>query len=120
MFGLLRRLKRKAPRGSPFPPEWQRQLEDNVLLYKRLPEADQAKLRERLRAFIAAKDWQGCHGLALTDEMRVTVASLACLLSLGWDDFHFDKLHTLLLYPGGFLTPVSGEDSEDVESELGE
>ena len=35
---------------------------------------------------MAEKNWEGCGGLTVTDEMRVTIAAQACLLVLGFDD----------------------------------
>src|SRR3989440_13006250 len=100
--------------ATPFPPEWLPLLERNVFLYRLLSEPEQARLRDALRVFIDEKFWEGCAGLEVTDEMRVTVAAQACLLVLGFDAYYFDELQTLLLYPGGFLgvyeRPLGHED----------
>lgn len=120
MFWFLRKSKREALLEEPFPSEWLPTLEENVLLYRRLPDADRARLRKALRLFIAAKNWEGCDGLTVTDEMKVTVAAQACLLALGWGDYRFDGLQTVLLYPGSYLAPVRYEEPEDVQWHLGE
>jgi Mlc titration factor MtfA (ptsG expression regulator)/Flp pilus assembly protein TadD len=86
-----------------FPEAWLPYLEQNVLLYRLLTADQQARLREAVRVFIADKFWEGCAGLQVTDEMRVTVAGHACLLVLGVEHCCFDDLSTILLYPGGFL-----------------
>lgn len=120
MFGFLRKSKRQAPPAGPIPPEWLAVLENNVLLYRRLPEVDRARLHDALRVFIAEKSWEGCNGLTVTDEMCVTVAAQACLLALGWGDYYFEGLHTVLLYPGSFLAPSRYDDPEDMQWRLGE
>ena len=43
----------------------------------------EARLRDDLRVFIAEKNWEGCGGLTVTDEMKVTIAAQACLMALG-------------------------------------
>ena len=39
----------------------------------------------RLRIFLAEKNWEGCGGLRMTDEIKVTIAAQACLLLLGME-----------------------------------
>jgi Mlc titration factor MtfA (ptsG expression regulator)/regulator of sirC expression with transglutaminase-like and TPR domain len=53
--------------------------------------------------FVESKFWEGCAGLQITDEIRVTIAGQACLLVIGFDDFCFEDLKTILVYPGGYL-----------------
>jgi Mlc titration factor MtfA (ptsG expression regulator)/lipoprotein NlpI len=100
--------------AKPFPEAWLSYLDENVLLYRLLSDSDQAKLRDALRIFVAEKFWEGCAGLRVTDEMRVTVAGHACLLVLGFEDYYFDELKTVLLYPGSYLgvdkDPLGGKD----------
>jgi Mlc titration factor MtfA (ptsG expression regulator) len=110
-----------APDGT-FPDAWLAYLRDNVILYRLLSEAEQARLRDLVPRFIAGKYWEGCAGLRVTDEMKVTVAGQACLLLLGWDDYCFEELKTILLYPAGYLGVIPDElGREDrVEPRLGE
>ncbi|HKB37037.1 MAG TPA: zinc-dependent peptidase [Gemmataceae bacterium] len=98
--------------ADPFPEAWLPYLDQNVLLARLLPEPHQARLRDAVRIFIAEKYWEGCAGLTITDEMRVTIAGNACLLLLGLEDYYFDELKTVLVYPGGFLSvhEDSGEE----------
>src|SRR5207249_7525833 len=99
-------LRRRELLAEPFPPTWQSYLDENVFFYQLLTEAERAKLREALRIFILEKSWEGCAGLGVTDEVRVTIASQACLLVLGFADYYFDELKTILVYPGGFLASI--------------
>jgi MtfA peptidase len=48
-----------------------------------LNKAERRRLRLDALTFIGGKDWEGCGGLCVTDEMRVTVAAEACLMLLG-------------------------------------
>ncbi|HEV3256897.1 MAG TPA: zinc-dependent peptidase [Gemmataceae bacterium] len=103
MSFFFRNLRSRDKPADPFPQTWLAYLHQNVFLYRLLSEADQGKLRAALRLVIAEKFWEGCAGLQVTDEMRVTVAGQACLLVLGFEDYYFDELKTILLYPGGYL-----------------
>ena len=71
-----------------------------------LPAQLQQQLRRRhVQVFLAEKPFLGCAGLAITDEMRVTIAAHACLLRLnrGGALFLFLELRQVLVYPGAFV-----------------
>ena len=89
LFAWLKQRRRRQLLATPFPDEWLTYLRNNVSLYAPLTEAEQAKLRDDLRVFVAERPWEGCGGLAVTDEMKVTIAAQACLLvlNLEHDDF---------------------------------
>src|SRR6516162_10198868 len=106
MFFNSKETRRRRLLAEPFPRDWLACLEENVFLYRLLSEADQGRLRDLVTVFIAEKFWEGCAGLAITDEMRVTVAANACVTALGFDDYYFDGLRTILIYRGGFLRTI--------------
>ncbi len=96
-----------------------------VAFFARLPPADQKELLGHVRVFLAEKRFEGCAGLQLTDEMRLTIASQACLLLLHRKTDYYLRLLTILVYPSGYVVeekrPVEGAIwSEGKESRLGE
>lgn len=108
MFGWLKRRRRQRLMAMPFSPTWLGYLHRNVRQYRLLSAAEQARLRERVQVFVAEKHWIGCGGLAIDDEMRVTIAAQACLLVLGIDyEYHYDRVKSVLVYPGTYLHPPS-------------
>jgi MtfA peptidase len=125
LFYWLRQRRRRKLLAQPFPAPWLGYLQNNMALYHTLSEAEQARLRADLGVFIAEKEWEGCRGLELTDEIRVTIAGLACLLLLGIEHDYFGRVQTILIYPSGFRVPnqeVIGDQAvlEGVSSHLGE
>jgi len=104
-FSWLKRRRRRKLLAESFPRAWEEHLDRNVGLYNRLPREDQRKLRDCLRIFVAEKHWVGCGGLELTDQIRVTIAAGACILLLGIDDYYFDHLKSVLVYPDAFVQP---------------
>ncbi|MGE3173820.1 MAG: zinc-dependent peptidase [Planctomycetota bacterium] len=99
-----------APRAPAFRPEWLPFL-DRLPFYKALDEDGRRRLQVRAAALIAGKDWEGCGGLALTDEIRVTIAAQASLLLLHLDVVEFPGVHTILVYPSTFRPPPrQGQD----------
>ena len=89
--------KRFWPRR--FPPSGCRISKSNVPHYRHLSPTEQARLRDDLRVFIAEKNWEGCAGLTVTDEMKVTIAAQACLMTLGLDGEPFRDVLSMLIYP---------------------
>jgi Mlc titration factor MtfA (ptsG expression regulator) len=95
----------REARAAPFPADWLSHLHRNVGCYQLLPPAEQARLRDDLRVFIAEKHWEGCGGLELTNEMKVTIAALACILTLGMTGSPYGRVQTILVYPAGYRDP---------------
>jgi MtfA peptidase len=73
-----------------------------VLHYQLLNKAERKQLRNDTWTFISRKDWEGCHGLSVTDEMKVTIAAQACLMLLAQDHDYYGRVRSILLYPTGF------------------
>ena len=106
VFGLLTERRRRRLRAQPPPAEWRAIAERNLPIFRRLPRADQAELLGHVQVFLAEKIFEGCGGLALTDEIRVTIAAQACLLLLHRDTDYYPTLTTILVYPTGYAVEV--------------
>ncbi|MBY0263605.1 MAG: zinc-dependent peptidase [Phycisphaerales bacterium] len=99
--------RRRKLLERPFSEARERVLEENVSLYSRLPEAARGKLRDLTRVFIAEKSFEGCGGVKVSDEMKLTIAAQASLLLLGLGldplrDELYPNLQSVLVYPAGF------------------
>jgi Mlc titration factor MtfA (ptsG expression regulator) len=101
----LRNRRRRRLLAEPFPPAWEEIVRERVPYAARLTDAERQKLRDDLRLFVAEKNWEGCEGLHVTDEMRVTIAGNACMLVLGHDVDSFRRVTSVLVYPSAFQTP---------------
>jgi MtfA peptidase len=112
MYGLylypVHRLRRAL--AQPFPSHYSRILRKKVPLFSRLPADLQLQLKQRMKQFLLTKEFIGCDGLRVTDEMRVTIAARACLLLLNRPTgVHavYPALKQVLLYPSAFVAPRS-------------
>ena len=103
MFGFFSRRRRERLRSAPFPAEWIGIVERNAPFYASLPESDRRDLQGRIQVFLAEKNFEGCNGLELTDEIRVTIAAHACRLLLRRDAGVFPRLITVLVYPSAYI-----------------
>jgi Mlc titration factor MtfA (ptsG expression regulator) len=92
--------------AQPFPVSWLGYLSANVTQYRSLSNDEQRKLGDITRILIAEKSWEGCGGLALTEEVQVTIAAQAALLVLGFEGEYYRNVETILVYPQGFLVTV--------------
>lgn len=106
MFGRKRR-RRERLRARAFPAEWLDTVEHNIPYYGLLPPDDQAELRGHMQVFLAEKNFEGCDGLEMTDEVRVTVAAHACALLLHRDADYYPRLDTILVYPSTFVSETT-------------
>ena len=107
MFSWLKNRRRRQLLAEPFPKEWLTILKRNVPYYAFVSPDQRDRLRDDLRIFIAEKQWVGCNGLEVTDEMRVTIAAQACLLLLGIEaNYHYDRIKSLLIYPRAYRQPA--------------
>jgi len=109
---LWRARRRAAVMAQPLPTTTLSVIDRNVPAVRHLPPELRARLESLMAVFIAEKEFIGCNGLVVTDEMRATIAAMACLLVLGRRG-HYDQLHSVLVYP----TPFWVED--EVEDEAG-
>jgi len=103
LLPTLKRRRRERLRRAPFPAEWRRLIERNVPLFSRLPKADRAELLGHVQVFLAEKIWEGCGGLELTDEIRVTIAAQACMLLLHRETDYYPRVTTILVYPSIYI-----------------
>jgi Mlc titration factor MtfA (ptsG expression regulator) len=101
----LRERRRRKLLASPFPAGWEAHLLRNVAHYAWLEERDRQHLRDLVRVFVAEKHWEGCGGLTLSDEMRVTIAAQACLLVLGLPHELYRNVESILVYPSTVVAP---------------
>jgi MtfA peptidase len=89
-----------------------------ALLAQRLPHWDRltpelrARFEPRVVEFLARKKFYGCNDLVVTEEMRVLIAGMACLLILRPDAGVYPNLRSVLLYPTAFW--VRHEEPDEI------
>lgn len=102
MFFFTER-RRKKLREEPFPAAWLAIIERNVALFQKLSADDKAELCAHVQVFLAEKTFEGCNGLHVTDEIRVTIAAQACLLLLHRETDYYPELARILVYPRAYV-----------------
>lgn len=101
MFGFKRRRRRRL-RETPLSPEWLAILDRNIPYYRVLSPEDRRELEGHIQVFLAEKRFEGLGGLTITDEIRVSIAALACVLLLHRETDYYPKVTSILVYPSAF------------------
>jgi MtfA peptidase len=122
---MLKQWRRRRLDKLPFPAAWLGILQKRVPYYRLLSRDEQSELRKLVRVFLSEKKFEGCGGLEITDEIRVTIAAQACLLLLNREHDYYAGLHSVLVYPSSYVAPAKFIDDlgvvhEGDESRLGE
>lgn len=102
MFWFKKR-RRDRLKALPFPPAWSEIVDRNVPYQKILSQEDRRELRADMQVFLAEKSFEGCGGLTMTDEIRVTIAAQACILLLHRETDYYPLLQSVLVYPSSFV-----------------
>ena len=81
---------------------------------QQLNAGERLRLRELASRFLHKKSIVGAGGLAVTEEMRVSIAAQACLLILNLDLDYFDGWHEVIVYPDTFVVDHEEQDEAGV------
>ncbi|WP_338589361.1 M90 family metallopeptidase [Shewanella khirikhana] len=106
--------RRQQLADTTFPAPWRAMLKRRVFAYGRLPDHLQQELRRKILIFLGEKQFIGCNGFEITDEVRVTVAAQACLLLLNRDTDFYPGLRQILIYPNAFYVDRTEKDAAGV------
>jgi len=94
---LKRTLKREL-----FPSRWLKIVKKNMPHYKKLPESMQRELEAKIMLFVEEKEFVCVGNMAMTDEIKVTIAAYAALMALGIDE-DYEWVKTILVYELAFI-----------------
>jgi Mlc titration factor MtfA (ptsG expression regulator) len=121
---IFKKWKRRRVSQRPFPELWLKILADNVPFYKHLPDDDKKELQRHVQIFISEKYFEGCNGLTITDEIKVTIAAQACILLLHRKTEYYPGLYSIFVYPKAYVARSKHIDdgivAEGLDVRLGE
>jgi Mlc titration factor MtfA (ptsG expression regulator) len=124
MFDFFKTRRRAALRQQPLTSEERAIVKKNVPYLARLTEKDGEELEGLVRIFLAEKSFEGCGGLELTEEIKVTIAAQACLLLLHRETDIFPDVASILVYPSAYRAPSRKNEGgvviEGEQARLGE
>lgn len=108
IFGYprFRQWQRQQLIRRPFPERWLSTLAQ-IPPYQKLSPSQQACLRHQMQVFLHEKQFIGCQGVQVTEEMKVIIAAIACLLILPNRGTPFPVLRSILVYPTAYRVKQS-------------
>jgi len=101
---------RQKLQAAEFKPAWVLILQKNLALYNKLPDSLKYRLHGLINVFLHEKTFSGYNGLQINDEIKVTIASQACMLLLNRDDDLYPSLYNIYVYPGAFKSMQTKSD----------
>ena len=116
MIGFKRRRRRRLQQ-TPLSAESLELLDGGVPYYGLLPPERRRELEGLVQVFLDEKRFEGCRGLEVTQEVRLTVAGNACVLLLGRPGDFYPLLSSILVYPNSFVAPVTHHHADGTVSE---
>jgi Mlc titration factor MtfA (ptsG expression regulator) len=124
MFDFFKNRRREALLKQPLTLEERAVLDKNVPYLAGLSPEDRHELEGLVRLFVAEKHFEGCGGLALTDEIKLTIAAQACLLLLHRETDIYPNVDSILVYPSAYRVPTEQHDGlvvlQEDQARLGE
>jgi Mlc titration factor MtfA (ptsG expression regulator) len=102
VLAFSKNARREALRAKPPAEAWRAIVDKNVPYAAWLDAEDRRELWALVQIFLAEKRFEGCGGLSITEEMKVTIAAQACLLLLHRPNDVYPDLQTILVYPHSY------------------
>lgn len=106
--------KRRLIKAKPFKKQWRKIIQQRMPYFKKMPADLQLQLKKHIQVFLAEKEFVGCNGVVITDEIRITIAAQACLLLLNRKTDYYPKLRTILVYPSAFVKQQQTRSNDGV------
>jgi Mlc titration factor MtfA (ptsG expression regulator) len=116
VFALIRNwLDRRVIARSQITPQQWAEAYKSLPLLRGLSEHEKQTLQQLVMIFLHRKVFEGAHGLAITEDMKLIIAMQACLpiLYLGLDCY--DNWYSVIVYPAGFAPKRVVTDEYGVE-----
>ena len=111
-FGALmhrsRRVRYQKLLATPPPPTWLPILKKTLPMIGRMSGKHKNQLFGYMQIFLSKKQFEGCGGLELSEEITTTIAAQACMLLLGRETQVYPKLKTVLVYPHTYTSGQKG------------
>jgi Mlc titration factor MtfA (ptsG expression regulator) len=124
MFDFFKDRRRAALRAERLSEAQQAILRKNVAYLVKLDDAERQELGGLVNVFLAEKTFEGCGGLELTEEMKLTIAAQACILLLHRETDVYPGVESILVYPHAYRAPsrqsMGGIVIEGEQARLGE
>ncbi len=115
LFIVFATRKKKA---QPFPADWRVVLERKVPFYAQLPQLQKKRFESKMMQFLSEVTIEGVQ-TEVTDDDRIYVAASAVIPIFGFENWSYNNLSTVLLYPDSFNRKLQFQADKEGRSILG-
>lgn len=109
---LHRSLRRRSVLARPFPKHWRQGLERDMALYRKLPSELRERVHQNTLLMLDEVNFYGCAGQTITEPMKVLISAHAALLVSGLSVDYYQRLTSILVYPGAYRSEVEWQEGE--------
>jgi Mlc titration factor MtfA (ptsG expression regulator) len=110
MTGPSRR--RRQILAQPFPPEWEAVLQENVVFYRSLDPESRIRFQRELQVFLGEKRITGIK--TTVDATTLVLAGASAIIPIfGYQEWEWDQISEVLVYPGRFGPDFEIEGGDD-------
>ncbi len=102
-FETPRARRRRAAVEAPFPAEWRQILDEDMVHWRWLDDAERVRLERLVAGFLFDKRFEWARGFTGSTEVEVLIAASACLLILGLEDAYFRDVGSIIVHPTGVV-----------------
>ncbi len=95
--------KRNQVLQTNFPKEWRKILTKNIPFYNALSNQNKSRFEQNIQIFLAEKRITGIH-TEIGDTIKLLVAASAIIPIFGFEEWEYDNLGEVLIYPNTFST----------------
>ena len=125
MFNYFRNRRRKRLLATPLPKAWWEIIDANVPMVREMDQLDRKAIGGIVQVLMHEKQFEGCDGLVMTDEIRLTVLAQAAILLLNRETSYYPTLKTIMVYPSTYFADhqrvmPDGSVVESKQARLGE
>ncbi len=103
--------------GQAIAEEWQDNLHQQLPFYGPLSQSQKQRLQAKIQLFLKQKQFIGCQGFVITDEVRLIIAAQACYLTLNLGSNPYPRLDSILVYPDAFQVKQTQAVAEHILEE---
>ncbi|RMB62719.1 hypothetical protein EAX61_03845 [Dokdonia sinensis] len=84
-------------------------LQSNFEFYNKLSSQERRRYEHRVVTFVGSKKFIGRDGLIVTEEMKLLIAAVGCMLTFGRKHYLYALVENILLYPAAFYSAINDE-----------
>jgi Mlc titration factor MtfA (ptsG expression regulator) len=106
MFPFFKKARRRKLLDQPITDTERTNALRSIWQFPLLNEQWQSELIRWCRIFIKEKNFEGCNGLQITDEIQWTIAISAAICVPPNSNWYFEKTETILVYPTAYVAQV--------------